>query len=121
MEVIKATNLALRFLLELCALAALGYWGYQTGTGQVQKVAPAIGAPLLLAVISAWVVSPNAAVALPAPAPLLLGVALLELAAPALAATGRPTLAVVFGVIVVLNAGLMVAWGQEVGAAGGEP
>ena len=31
LEVIKAANLALRFLLELCALGALGYWGFKTG------------------------------------------------------------------------------------------
>ncbi len=27
MSVIKGTNLVIRFLLELCALPALGYWG----------------------------------------------------------------------------------------------
>ena len=27
----KAINLGVRFLLELCALAALGYWGFVTG------------------------------------------------------------------------------------------
>ena len=31
MEVIKAVNVALRFLLELCVLAALGYWGFKSG------------------------------------------------------------------------------------------
>jgi hypothetical protein len=28
LELIKGANLALRFLLELFALGALGYWGY---------------------------------------------------------------------------------------------
>ena len=32
-------NLALAFLLELCALAALGYWGVLTGGGPVTKTA----------------------------------------------------------------------------------
>jgi hypothetical protein len=31
MRLFKSVNLALRFLLELCALAALAYWGFQTG------------------------------------------------------------------------------------------
>jgi hypothetical protein len=30
-------NLALAFLLELCALGALGYWGVRTGGGPVAK------------------------------------------------------------------------------------
>jgi hypothetical protein len=32
-------NLALAFLLELCALGALGYWGVRTGGGPATKVA----------------------------------------------------------------------------------
>ena len=32
-------NLALAFLLELCALGALGYWGVRTGGGPAAKVA----------------------------------------------------------------------------------
>ena len=35
LEVIKGANLALRYLLELCALGALGYWGFKTGGGLV--------------------------------------------------------------------------------------
>jgi len=31
MELFKFANLALRFFLELCMLAALGYWGWSTG------------------------------------------------------------------------------------------
>ena len=33
MIVLKYANLVLAFLLELCALAALGYWGFVTGGG----------------------------------------------------------------------------------------
>ena len=32
----KAANLALRFALELCAFAALGYWGSQGVSGPVR-------------------------------------------------------------------------------------
>jgi Protein of unknown function (DUF2568) len=39
LEVIKTANVALRFLLELCILVALGYWGFQTGQGQLAKIA----------------------------------------------------------------------------------
>lgn len=31
-------NLGVRFILELCTLAALGYWGVRTGTGWTVKI-----------------------------------------------------------------------------------
>ena len=34
---IKGLNLGLRFVLELCLLAALGYWGFRVGSGPVLK------------------------------------------------------------------------------------
>lgn len=111
-ELIKSANLALRFLLELCALAALAYWGFQTGRGLIVKIGLGIGAPLLAAVVWATLVAPNAAVRLPGLVPFVLGLVILWLAAAALAAAGHPSLAVVFGVIVVINATLMLVWGQ---------
>ena len=51
LEVIKGANLLLRFLLELCALGALGYWGFTTGSATITKVALAVGAPLVAAVV----------------------------------------------------------------------
>ena len=44
---IKSANLALRFLLELCALVAFGYWGFQTGQGLLLKIGLGIGVPLV--------------------------------------------------------------------------
>ena len=43
MIVLKYANLALAFLLELCALAALGYWGFVTGGGYQRRLASASG------------------------------------------------------------------------------
>lgn len=43
LESIKGANLALRFLLELCALIALAYWGFETGSGAIAKFALGIG------------------------------------------------------------------------------
>ena len=48
MEIIKGTNLLLRFLLELCAV---GYWGFKTGSGIAAKIGLGIGAPLVIAVV----------------------------------------------------------------------
>jgi len=112
MEGNKTANVALRFLLELCALVALGYWGFQTGQGLLLKIGLGIGVPRLSVVIWVMFVAPNAVVRLPEPVPLVLGLVILGLAAVALAAAGHPSLALVFGGIVVINAVLMVVWRQ---------
>ena len=65
MEFIKGANLALRFLLELCALGALGYWGFKTGSATLAKIGLGIGTPLVAAVVWAIFVSPQASVQLP--------------------------------------------------------
>ena len=51
MDLVKDANLGLRFLLELVALAALGYWGYRAGDTGLARVALAIGAPMALAIL----------------------------------------------------------------------
>jgi hypothetical protein len=112
MEIIKGANLFLRFLLELCALGAVGYWGFKTGGAMVAKIGLGIGAPLVVAVVWAVFVSPRAPVRLPLPLSLLLQAVIFGLAAAALAATGHRTLALAFVAVVVINAVLMYAWGQ---------
>jgi hypothetical protein len=88
MELIQSANLALRLVLELAALAALGYWGYVTAQGPLRFVL-AVGLPLVAAIVWGVFIAPNAAVDLPALAKLVLGLAVLLLAALALAAAGR--------------------------------
>jgi len=43
----RSFNLALRLLMELGVVLALGYWGYQTGESTGAKILLAIGAPAL--------------------------------------------------------------------------
>lgn len=112
LELIKGANLALRFLLELCALGALDYWGFKTGGGVAAKITLGIGAPLVAAVVWGTFLSPRAAVALPGALALTLQALVFASAAAGLVATGHRTLALVFGLIVVINAVLMYVWGQ---------
>ena len=112
LELIKGANLALRFLLELCALIALGYWGLKTGSGAIAKVALGIGVPLFVAIVWGVFVAPRAPVELPGVLVLLLQVLVFGSAAAGIAATGHRTLALAFAVVVVINAILMYAWGQ---------
>jgi quinol-cytochrome oxidoreductase complex cytochrome b subunit len=112
LELIKGANLALRFLLELCALGALAYWGFKTGSGALTRVGLGIGAPLVAAVVWGTFVSPQAPVQLPGPLVLGLQALVFGSAAAGLVATGHRTLALVFGAIIVINAVLMYVWGQ---------
>jgi hypothetical protein len=105
MEVIKGANLLLRFLLELCALGALGYWDFKTGSGTPAKVGLGVGAPLVAGVVWAMFVSPQASVQLPAFLVLLLQVLVFGSATAGLVATGHRTVAVAFGVLIGEGAG----------------
>jgi Protein of unknown function (DUF2568) len=112
MDILKSSNLALRFLIELGALAAVAYWGVHTGQGLPLKIALGVGALLLLAVVWGTFVAPRAAVRLPRPTTFVLGLVILELAALALAIAGQRPLAIAYAVIVALNAVLLLAWQQ---------
>ncbi|MBX0331110.1 YrdB family protein [Oscillochloris sp. ZM17-4] len=112
MSLIKAANLALRFTLELCALAALGYWGYSVGESPITKVGLAIGAPLLAALVWGTFVAPGAAMRASGALYLAMEFAILWGAAAALYASGRGTLACILAVAILANRILMQIWGQ---------
>ena len=44
-------NIALRFILEVCVLGFLTYWGFQSSQGILMKLVLGIGSPLLIAII----------------------------------------------------------------------
>jgi hypothetical protein len=112
MMLIKSANLALRFLLELGVLGALGYWGFRTGDGTLMKLILGLGAPILAAVVWGTFVAPKAAVTLSAPLHLLVELAVFGLATLALYRAGQTNLAAAFGLIYVINRILMTIWGQ---------
>lgn len=110
LELIKGANLALRFLLELCALAALGYWGFKTGAGLIPKIGLGIGAPLAAAAVWGTFVAPGAAVA--RALRLLLELIIFGLAVLALCSAGHPALAWTLGLAYAINRALMHVWKQ---------
>ncbi|HEY7258298.1 MAG TPA: DUF2568 domain-containing protein [Gaiellales bacterium] len=85
----KAANLALRFLLELAALAALAYWGW--GVSWVL----AIAAPAAWIALWATFGSPKARVKLSTPQRIVFEAIAFGAAAAALWGAGQETLAVV--------------------------
>ena len=99
----QALNYTVRFLLELCALAALGYWGFVTGQGMAIKWLLGLGAPLLAAVAWGAFVAPKARWPAREPWRLLVEILVFGAASIALWAAGQPLLAVVLAVVYMVN------------------
>ena len=56
---VKATNDAIRFLVELAPLAAVCYWGLHNHSSWAAKIVLGIGAPLLMAAVWAVWMAPQ--------------------------------------------------------------
>jgi hypothetical protein len=113
-DAVKGANLGIRFALELCAIAALAYWGTETGSGAVGWLL-ALGAAGLFVAVWGTLLAPRARRRLPMRARIPLELVLFGLAAAALAAAGRAWLGVLFGVVAVLNIALVYALEGEAG------
>jgi hypothetical protein len=100
---LRWANDVLAFLLELAALAALGYWGFHVGRGVPAKILLGIGAPVLAAVVWGLFAAPRARFTLPLAGVLAVKVLVFGSATVALYTTGRHTLAVTFAIIVTIN------------------
>lgn len=100
---VGAANLALRFLLELAALAALGVWGAHAGTTGLLSAILAIAAPLVAVVLWGVFVSPKAYVSVSWPARLGVELAVFCAAIAGLAVSGFPRLAAVFTAFVIVH------------------
>jgi hypothetical protein len=98
--------LLVRFMLEIGALLALGYWGWTQHTGVI-RVLLALGVPLVAALAWGTLRVPgypsDAPVAVPGRVRLLLEAAVFGGAVWALYAAQRPQWGLVFGVVVVLH------------------
>lgn len=107
----KPLNLAVKFLLELAALAAFGLWGASIASG-VFAVLLAIGLPVVVAVLWGRFAAPRARRRLPLRlrAPFELGV--FALAALALWAAASLAWGAAFAVIAAVNAALLTAFDQ---------
>src|SRR5690242_11237785 len=112
MLILKNVNLALAFLLELCMLAALGYWGFTLDQGLAVRAGAGLGAPIVAAVIWGMWMAPRAARRLPDQQHLVVELIMFGVAIAALGAAGRPQLAVAFGLVYALNILLRYVWRQ---------
>ena len=107
-DALAAGALGVRFLLELGALAAVGYWGATSRPGLAGLVVGSVGA-LALAVAWGAFVSPKAPRRLPDPWRLLAELLAFGLATAALLASGFPTLAAGYALVSVADEAVLVA------------
>jgi Protein of unknown function (DUF2568) len=96
MRVLEAANLAVRFILELSALAITAYWGHAS-TPAAARWALAIAAPALV-------------VETARPVRLLVELLLFAAVAAALATTGHRLAAVVFAAVALVSGTLNYIW-----------
>lgn len=115
MNSLKSANLALAFVLELCVLAALAYWGYTTAAtnGTVLQIGLCILLPVIG--IGVWAIwgAPQSKRRLTGAGLLVLRVVFFGIGALALVLAGQTVLGVVLGLISALNIGLIYAWRQD--------
>jgi Protein of unknown function (DUF2568) len=105
MASMRPLNDVLRFLLELCALAALAVWGFRTSTGALQWVL-GLGAPLAMAVFWGRFMSPKAPTPLHDPGRVVAEIAIFGLAAAGLADADLPALAIVLAAAAAVHLAL---------------
>lgn len=94
---------ALRFVLELGGIVALGFWGLHASKDLPIQVILAIGAPAALIVVWALFVAPRAVYPMPRLAQAITGGLLLEIAAVALVIAGQPLVGLVYGGLVAID------------------
>jgi hypothetical protein len=99
----RGFNLGLRFVLELCALAALAYGGWHLPGPVWSRVLSAVALPLVAAVIWARWVAPKASHPIPDPQRLIPEWIVFGGAVVALILTGHPILAAALAVLAAVN------------------
>jgi len=117
----RGFQLVLRFVLELCALAALAYAGWQTPGSFWVRLLVAIALPLAAAVVWGQWVAPKARRPLPDPLRLLPEWLVFGGAAVALVVTGHPLAAATLAVLAAANRLALHLLGTTTGGQAGEP
>ncbi|HET9083281.1 MAG TPA: YrdB family protein [Candidatus Limnocylindrales bacterium] len=116
-KVMGIAALTMRFVVELLGIAAVAYWGWQSGPDGIGRVLLAVGGAVALIVVWGFVVAPKADNPLSQQVRDIIGTVLLLVAAGGLAAVGEPTLAMVFAAVIVIDWVAMVVIGPDASQA----
>jgi anti-sigma-K factor RskA len=108
----RAANDGLRFSLELCALAAVAYWGWSEHGG-VWRWLLVVAAPLAVALLWGNTIAPKARRRMDDPWRLVVELLVFGSAVVALLDADQPVLAIVLGTAVAVHLALTFALGQR--------
>lgn len=107
----RHANLALKFLLELAALASFTIWGAESESGAL-AVAHAIIAPLIVALLWGRLAAPRSRHRLPRATRIPFELTVFALAVVALAVSDHVAWALGLGIVMAINAAAMTAFDQ---------
>ena len=113
MGALRALNLALAFILELCGLGALAYWGFNASENTLMRLILGLGAPLAMIVIWGMYLAPRSSRRFKEPTMSVAKLVILGFAAAALAAAGQTITAAIFMAAVIVNLVLAIIWQQH--------
>ncbi len=105
-------NIALRFMLELCVLGIVGYWGFRIGEIPVVKIILAIILPIVVAVIWGLFGAPHAEWEVRGILNVLLEISVFGVGVAALYHLKHPLLASGLATVIIVNRILMFIWNQ---------
>ena len=109
----RPANDALRFFLELSALAAVAYWGWTEPHGALRWVL-VVAAPLAVSVVWGRWMAPRSTKRVGDPWRLIIELLVFGSAGAALARADQPTLAVVLAAATAVHLALTFALGQRI-------
>ena len=107
-------NLAVKFIVELLGVAFVGYWGFMASDDTIIRLVLAIGAMAGFAVAWGLFLAPTAGRGLTPVQKDVLGTIVLLISAGTLALAGQPTAALGYAAVVLANAALLLALGDDV-------
>ncbi|MFJ5771030.1 YrdB family protein [Psychrobacillus sp. NPDC093180] len=107
MIIIQSTVFGLFFLMELCALAAFSYWGFHMNRGWLINSLLGVGTPLLVAIFWGTFIAPKASIPVSIPLRIMLQSIIFALVVAALYFSDKSRLAIIFGVVVLIEMILM--------------
>jgi hypothetical protein len=93
--------------MELAMLFSFSYWGFHIDKGLFFKIMVGIGTPLIFAIIWGIFIAPKASIPVSTPIRIVLQLILFSCAVFALYVSGKSSLAVIFGIVVVIEMILM--------------
>jgi len=113
----RAFQLTLRFLLEICALAALAYAGWHVAGPVWLRILVAVALPVIAAVVWGRWVAPKASHPIPDPQRLVPEWLVFGGATVGLVLTGHPMLGAVLAILAALNRWALHRLGTTTGGA----